>query len=42
VQKDVPAGAFVGGNPARNLSGLIQKAWRSTDKKQAEKANNKK
>jgi acetyltransferase-like isoleucine patch superfamily enzyme len=33
VQKDVPAGAFVGGNPARNLSGLIQKAWQSADNK---------
>ena len=33
VQKDVPAGAFVGGNPARNLSGLINKAWQSTDNK---------
>ena len=34
VQKDVPAGAFVGGNPARNLSGLIQKAWHAADNKQ--------
>ena len=34
VQKDVPAGAFVGGNPARNLSGLIQKAWQSANNKQ--------
>jgi len=34
VQKDVPAGAFVGGNPARNLSGLIQKAWQAADNKQ--------
>jgi len=33
VQKDVPAGAFVGGNPARNVSGLIQKAWQTADNK---------
>lgn len=39
VQKDVPAGAFVGGNPARNLSGLIQKAWQSTDKKTQKETN---
>ena len=42
VQKDVPAGAFVGGNPARNLSGLIQKAWQSTDNKRHEKAGSEK
>jgi acetyltransferase-like isoleucine patch superfamily enzyme len=40
VQKDVPAGAFVGGNPARNLSGLVRKAWESTDTKQDKKAGN--
>jgi acetyltransferase-like isoleucine patch superfamily enzyme len=42
VQKDVPAGAFVGGNPARNLSGLIQKAWQSTDNIQHKDANSEK
>ena len=42
VQKDVPAGAFVGGNPARNLSGLIQKAWQTADKKQEIDANSEK
>ena len=39
VQKDVPAGAFVGGNPARNLSGLVQKAWQTADNNQQEKAD---
>jgi len=42
VVKDVPAGAFVGGNPARNLSGLIQKAWKSPDTKQQKEAGKEK
>ncbi|MBN2593265.1 MAG: hypothetical protein JXA81_07140 [Sedimentisphaerales bacterium] len=42
VQKDVPAGAFVGGNPARNLSGLVEKAWKTTDTAQHRQAGDEK
>jgi acetyltransferase-like isoleucine patch superfamily enzyme len=40
VTKDVPVGAFFGGNPARNLSGLIEKAWKTAETKQPQKAGN--
>lgn len=29
VTNNVPAGSFIAGNPARNLSGLTQKAWKA-------------
>jgi len=41
VTKDVPARAFVGGNPARNLTGLVEKAWKSTGTKRPQEAGNK-
>ena len=31
VTKNVPEGAFVGGNPARNLTVLANKAWKRLD-----------
>jgi len=33
VNKDVPEGAFVAGNPARNLSGITHRAWEIADAK---------
>jgi len=40
VTKDVPASSFVGGNPARNLSGYVQRAWELTDTNRRKKAAN--
>ena len=40
VTKDVPNGAFVGGNPARNLSAIANKAWKQADKHPLKDARN--
>jgi len=37
ITKDVPAGAFFGGNPARNLSGFVSKAWELADTERQKK-----
>lgn len=42
VTKDVPGGSFVGGNPARNLSGLIERAWKTTDTAQHQEVDDEK
>ena len=42
VTKDVPASSFVGGNPARNLSGLVDRAWGLTDTKHNKRTANEK
>ena len=34
VTKDVPDGAFVGGNPARNLSAIARKTWKREGEEQ--------
>jgi len=39
VTKDVPAGSFFGGNPARNLSGLTHRAWGLADGNNTAKAD---
>lgn len=41
VIKDVPAGAFVGGNPARNLSALANKAWGHAKKNNPDQSDGK-